>query len=333
MTKKRGPTQDDVATIARVSPMTVSRVITGRGVVANGTRTRVERVIEELGYVPNRLAGSMALARSNQVGVLVPSMTLNIFNQVAAGTTEELEKGGYNPVMGVTEYDTGREERLLESILSWRPAGVILTDVVHTRRTMNMLRNSEIPVIEILQITPDPIDMCVGYDHGKTGVALVDHLLQKGYRKFAYLGWWKTGYASSRRFFATRDRLEREGLPLIAPDLFASPPKERDGREGLAYLLSRHPDVDAVIFGNDLMAMGGLFHCMAVGIEVPGDLGIAGFSGASRGQVLPKPLTTVAVPSLEIGKRAARTVLNALAGQVGEKIVDLGFELIPGETT
>lgn len=333
MTQNVRATQKDIALAIGVSDMTVSRVLTGRGTVSAETRERVLAAVEAMGYVKNRMAGSLSLSRSNQVGVILPSMQVGIFPEVLAGITQELEKAGYNPVIGVTDYDLGREESLVESLLSWNAAGIIVNDFVHTKRTKTLLEKAGVPVVEIMQLSGDPIRQCVGFDHAAAARALVDHLLVRKYRRFGYLGWHGTQFAASVRFTAVRDYLAARGYALLAPSLYDAPPGVHEGREGLARLLEETRDIDAVIFGNDLMAVGALFLCDEMGLRVPDDLAVAGFGGLEIGQALPRKLTTIRFPRLEVGQRAARTLLNSLAGQEGPTVTDMKFDLMVGETT
>ena len=119
-----------------------------------------------MGYVKNRMAGSLALSRSNQVGVILPSMRVGIFPEVLAGITQELEKAGYNPVIGVTDYDLSREEK------PGRVAAVLECGRDHRQRLRpyqpdprNCWKRAGVPVVEIMQLSGDPIRQCVGFDH------------------------------------------------------------------------------------------------------------------------------------------------------------------------
>ena len=326
-------TQRDVARAAGVSDMTVSRVMRGKGTVAAGTKAHVLQVVEEMGYVQNRLAGSLSESRSNQIGVIIPSIVNSIFNQVTAGIAEELEKAGYNPVIGVSNYDVEREESLVESMMAWRPAGFVLTDLVHTRRTRNIMVNTGIPVVEIMETGGRPIDMSVGFNHADSARVMVEHLYGKGYRRFGYLGWYDTDFAASTRYRTIRDFLAEKGLPLVAPDVFRESPDIPTGKRALARLLQAHPQVEIVVFSNDAAATGGMMHCLEQGIAVPEELAIAGFSGLRYGQALPRALTTIRFHRFEIGRRAARAILNRLVGQDVPAVTDMGFDLIAGESS
>lgn len=329
----RRRTLRDVAVEAGVSEMTVSRVLREKPEVSARTRRHVLEVVDRLGYVPNRLAGSLATARSNQVAVILPSLQNYVFSRVMSGISVGLESAGYYGLLGVTDYSLSKEENLVLSMMSWRPAGVIIANLVHSERTRNILGNANVPVVEVMDTSAPPIDMCVGFDHEGAGFAIVDHLYARGYRHCGYLGWNTSGFAASRRYLAIRRRLDEAGLSLVAPEIFSKPPDFMAGKEGLAALLRKHPVLDAVIFSNDIAAAGGVMHCMETGIRLPDHLAIVGFSGLQIGQVLPRKLTTIRTRRLSIGRLAARKLLNALAGQRLEPVLDLGFELVVGDTT
>ena len=333
MTYKQAYTQRDVARAAGVSDMTVSRVLRGSGTVSERTRDHIMQVVREMGYVPSRLPGSLAKSKSNQVGVIIPSLTSSIFNLVAAGIASELEKAGYNPVIGISEYDEEREESLIESMLSWRPAGFIVNDFVHSARTRNMLQNAGIPVVEMMELKDDPIDKCVGFNHSEAARALTEHLLTKGYRRFGFLGWTPDRYAASTRFRTIRKILHQKGLPLAELTGFTATPDEVEGKLATKALLDAHPDLDVIIYSNDSAAIGGMLHCLDAGLSIPDEIAIAGFSGIPAGQVMPKQLTTISFKRFEVGRRAAKVVLNSLVGQKEPAVVDMGFELIPGTSS
>lgn len=329
---QRRPTLRDVAEAANVSEMTVSRALRGKGVVSRRTRARVLSVVDQLGYVQNRIAGSLATSRSNQVAVIIPSLVNHVFSQVMAGISEALERAGYNPVVGISDYNLEKEEELVRSMMSWRPAGFIVTNLVHTERTENILANAGIPVVEMMDISGPPIDIGVGLHHGRAAQTLVDHLIGKGYRRFGYLGWSDNDFAASTRFAAIRDRLAERHLTLVAPDIYDRPPDFSAGKSGLRHLMEAEPNLDAVIFSNDTAASGGVIHCLENGIDMPADLALAGFSGLQIGQIMPRKLTTIRTKRYDVGRVAARCVINRLDGQQVQQSIDLGFELEVGET-
>lgn len=312
--------------------MTVSRVMRGSDVVSKRTIQRVSAIIDELGYVQNRMAGALANARSNQVAVLIPSLSNQVFTEVMSGITKELDKEGYHAVVGITSYSLQREEELIYSMMSWRPAGIMVTSVFHTQKSRNILQNANIPVVEMMNISDKPIEICIGFDHYEAGRILAEHLLLLGYRKFGYVGWNEGDLSAAMRFKAIETSLRKANCSIAAPDLFDGPPNLADGKLGLAKLLGLAPDVEAVFFSNDTAASGGLMYCLQHKISVPDQLAIAGFTGLESSQHLPLKLTTIQTNRFEIGRRSARYILSRLAGGKRQKTMDLNFELIEGET-
>ncbi|MEM9211077.1 MAG: LacI family DNA-binding transcriptional regulator, partial [Pseudomonadota bacterium] len=122
----RQPTLKDVAQIANVSEMTVSRVLRGKGDTTETTRARVLKAAKQIGYVPNRIAGSLSSQRVDLVGLIVPSLSNMVFSEVVMGVSKGLEGSVLQPVFGLSHYDLETEEKVILEMLSWRPSGLIV---------------------------------------------------------------------------------------------------------------------------------------------------------------------------------------------------------------
>lgn len=328
----RRRTLKDVAEAAGVSEMTVSRVLRKTGVVSKRTSGHVLRIVDDLGYVPNRLAGSLATSRSNQVAVIIPTLTSSVFTQVVRGITDILEPAGYAAIMGISDYRLDKEETLVRSMMSWRPAGFVMPNRTHTDKTEKMLANAGIPVVQMMNLTRDPIYISVGVNQEKAGRMLADHMVSRGYRRFGQVGQNDGDLSAIARFSAIRERLAEHGFALASTAYVDRPATIAAGKDGLNALLHDHPNVDAVFFSNDTTATGGMVHCIENGIAVPGDLALIGFSGLEIGQTMPWKLTTIETKRYEIGRISARSILNRLAGQNPDRIVEVDVTLIKGET-
>ena len=332
MPHKKRLTLADVAEDAGVSEMTVSRVLRGTGVVSERTRKKVREVVEKIGYVQNKLAGSLAENRSNQVAVIIPSLTNHVFTEVMSGITSELEKADYHAVVGVSDYDLAREESLIISMMSWRPAAIILSNSVHTERTTNILRNTDIPVVEMMSLSQSPIDINIGINHHDAARDLARHVLGKGYRRFGFLGWNERDISAVERFEAIGAEIRKFGHDVAPPRLFDSPPNFLRGKNGLKDMLQSLPGLDAVFFPNDTTAIGGMIHCIEYGVRIPDDIAIIGFSGLTMGQNMPLKLTTIQTKRFETGQAAANEIINRLNGKSGTPRRDMGYMLLAGET-
>ena len=323
----------DVARMAEVSEITVSRVLRESGAIRPATRERVMEAVRRTGYVPNRLAGGLSSARSNLVGVVLPSLSNNVFPQVMAGINAALASSGFQPVVGVSDYDDITEAKLVRSMLAWKPAALILTGLEHSGEVTRMVSGADLRVVEIMDTDGDPIDTAVGFSHRAAGAATARHLIARGYRRFGYLG---HDLSRDRRAAARLDGLAEAlhlaGLPPAARHLTQGPSSTGAGREGLAALHGRAPDLDVVVFSNDDMAVGGVFHCVAAGIAVPRDLALFGFNGLEIGQSLPQPLSTLRSDRGRIGQLAVEAILSPPPAAPGGRIIDTGFAILSGAT-
>ena len=142
---RRPLTLRDVSEASGVSEMTVSRVLRNRGDVSAATREKVLTAAKALGYVPNKIAGGLASQRVNLVAVVIPSLSNLVFPDVLGGISAELDDTGLQPVIGVSNYSPAREEMVLYDMLSWRPSGVILAGLEHSKASRAMLSNAGIP--------------------------------------------------------------------------------------------------------------------------------------------------------------------------------------------
>ncbi len=331
--RKSQTTLRDVAEAANVSEMTVSRVLRDSGPVAEKTRQRILDIVDQLGFVPNKIAGSLATSSSNLIAVIVPSLRNQVFTEVLSGITEHLESNGFKAVIGNSEYDAEREEALIRSMLSWRPSGLIVSSMAHTESTRRILKKAGIPVVEIMRVAKDPVDACVGIDHVNAGALMAQHFLQQGYHRIGYVGWNNRDLTAAKRLQGFREGLKKNGVEIQGLIEFDQPVDMERGKQGLAQLLTDHPDLDAVYFPNDIAAIGGYFHCLSAGIEVPSQLAIGGFSGLKVGQLMPVPLTTVLIDRFEIGRRGAEIIVERLDGRRPRKMNIVDIELVEGGTT
>lgn len=323
----------EVASAANVSEMTVSRVLRQKGSVSKKTREKVLKFVDELDYIPNRIAGSLAGSQSDLVAVIVPSMTNQIFNEVLAGITEHLETAGFRAVVGISEYSLDRAEQLIRSMLSWRPAGLIVSNTEHSDRARKMMAEADIPIVEIMELTDTPVDMCVGIEQKEAGAEMARHFLENGYRRIGYVGWrGDEEFPSGKRFCGFRSRLNQAGVDIVGTAQFDKAHEVEMGKLGLRMLLDDHPDLDAVYFLDDLAAVGGLLYCIEVGIEVPKSVALGAFGGLRIGQLMPQKITTIRLRRFETGRLSAKAIIDRLNGKRPKRIRNLGFEFLPGET-
>lgn len=326
---------NEVAKAAGVSKMTVSRVLRDEGGFSEKTRVKVMTQVELLGYLPNRLATVFAGdKRSTFVGVAIPELGNEVFGLVLEGIDRKLGAFSHQTVLGMTQHALDLEEKWIERVLSWQPAGLIVTGRAHTQKSRSMLQSAGIPIVEIWDLNSSPIDMCVGLNHFDSGYDMGRHLLSKGYRKLGYVG---TSHISANAASARMDGFAKAvadaGGEVTKQLCLHDVPGFYPGYYGTEQLLASAPSVEAVFYQNDNMAVGGMQYCQARGMTAPDDIAIAGWGDLPILSVQPYRMTTVRIPHLKLGQTAAEVLLDALQGSATKDVHDIGYLLVPGSTT
>jgi len=332
---KRPLTLRDVSEASGVSEMTVSRVLRNRGDVSDRTRERVLAAAKDLGYVPNKIAGALASQRVNLVAVIIPSLSNMVFPEVLTGINQVLEDTPLQPVVGVTDYLPEKEEQVLYEMLSWRPSGVIIAGLEHSDAARAMLQNAGIPVVEIMDVDGRPVDAMVGISHRRAGREMAQAILKAGYEHIGFMGTkMPLDHRARKRFEGFTEALAKAGVEIEDRAFYSGGSALLKGREMTEEMLARSPDLDFLYYSNDMIGAGGLLYLLEQGIDVPGQIGLAGFNGVDLLQGLPRKLATMDACRLEIGRTAAGIIAHALDANNPEidKHVTLTPKISYGET-
>lgn len=310
-TAKRPLTLRDVSDACGVSEMTVSRVLRNRGDVSQATRDRVLAAAKELGYVPNQIAGSLASQRVNLVAVIIPSLSNMVFPEVLTGINQILEDTPLQPVVGVTDYQPEKEEKVLYEMLSWRPSGVIIAGLEHSDASRVMLQNAGIPVVEIMDTDGNPVDAMAGISHRRAGREMAAAILKEGYEHIGFMGTkMPLDHRARKRFEGFTEGLAKAGIEIEERAFYSGGSALAKGREMTQDMLERAPELDFLYYSNDMIGAGGLLYLIDQGVDIPGQIGLAGFNGVELLQGLPRQLATMDACRIEIGEAAARIILN-----------------------
>jgi LacI family transcriptional regulator, gluconate utilization system Gnt-I transcriptional repressor len=308
----------DVARAAGVSTMTVSRALRQDGRIAPETRRKIQRLVKELGYVPDRLAAGFSSRRSGFVGVLVPSLNNTHFAETAVGLQNALHPAGLHMLLGHTNYLKAQAEQLVETMLERRPEAMVITYDDHTPRTRSLLAGAGIPIIEIWEIPPKPIGHVVGFSNRKAAAAMTRHLIDLGRAKIGFIGEASdSGTRGAQRRLGFLDAVRGAGLDDSRLVRTAAPPIGMlQGRDAMSQLLRQWPDTDAVFCVSDPCAFGAVSACQVAGIAIPERLAIAGFGNFEISQCTVPAISTITVSGLTIGAKAADLIRRLLAGDL-----------------
>jgi LacI family gluconate utilization system Gnt-I transcriptional repressor len=321
---------EDVARRARVSLTTVSRTLRTPDQVAPFTRRRVLRAVSAMGYVQNLVAGSLASKRTNVIAAIVPSIDNPAYGKSLQAAADVLRKNGFHLLLGNHSFVAGEEERLIAAFLGRRPDGFILHGRRHSEAAQRMLRSAGIPIVELGELSGRPLDMVVSYSNCAAAKTVTTYLAKRGYQRIGIAcTYMRVSERQYQRWRGYRAALREHGMPYSAKRLVETTFGYRQGAEALLMLLKQDPDIDAVFFTGDVMAVGAELECLRRGWKVPDRIAIAGFDDQEIATEAVPALTTVRVAREEIGRRAAQMVLDRLHGKtVDPKIVDVGFRLI-----
>ena len=329
------PTIRDVSRLAGVSRMTVSRVIRDLDLVLPETRARVNKAIADLGYVPDRAAGSLSSRRTGFIALMLPTLTNANFAAVAHGLTEALRADEYHLLITYTDYSLAEEERQLKNLLARRPEAIVLTGAAHSRAASRMLLAANIPIVEVADLPRQPIEHAVGFSNYLVGRTAARYLIEKGFTRIGAVASSNEGdvidHRGEERMRGFEDELRNSGM---ATDLVLrngrAPVSYDHGAASIAILLEREPRIEAVFAVSDLSAVGVVMESQRRGIRVPKDLSVIGFGDFEIGRVINPPLTTVHVDFRELGRRTGQLILNLLSADASltPQIIDVGLKVI-----
>ncbi|MBY7961769.1 LacI family DNA-binding transcriptional regulator [Vibrio fluvialis] len=331
MQRKTRPTLQDIADQVGITKMTVSRYLRDPNSVAQKTQEKIAAVIDELGYIQNRVPAILSKSSSRAIGIILPSLSNQVFAHLVQGIEAVTKAAGYDTLIAHTGYSSKEEEEKIAALLSYRVDGLILTETNHTDRTLQMLNSAGIPVVETMEIPLSPIDMAVGLDHEQTSYEVVQNMIARGKKHIVYLG----------ARLDTRTRLRMKGYERAMQNAGLEPLQVSTGEHSsftlggalLEKALREQPQLDAIFCTNDDVAIGAMMYCAHKGIKVPEQIGVVGYNALDIGQAIIPKLTSVETPRFEIGKKSAELLLAALSGEtVEQKVFDLGYRLTEGDS-
>lgn len=327
--KKKRPVLQDVADRVGITKMTVSRYLRHPDQVSVALQSRIAEALDALGYIPNRAPDILSNATSRAIGVLLPSLTNQVFADVLRGIETVTDAAGYQTMLGHFGYSAEKEELQIRSLLGWNIDGLILTERTHTAASLRMIETAGIPVLEMMDCVSPCLDLAVGFDNVEAARQMTHAILQKGHRNTVYLG----------ARLDERTLLKQQGYEMAMREANLEPRSvmmEEASSFSMGGMLmqearARYPETDSLFCTNDDLAVGAMFECQRLGLRVPEEMAIAGFHGHDITQVVSPQLATVLTPREQMGYESAKLLLARIRGeQTGSLKVDVGFTLSAG---
>ncbi|WJH37735.1 LacI family DNA-binding transcriptional regulator (plasmid) [Aliirhizobium terrae] len=327
------PTLASIAQRVGVSVNTVSRALRAPNTVRADLRKRINVAMEDLNYVPNRLAGGLSGTRTDIVGVVVTSLYYSEFASIIDTLQSELLESGLQVMLANTRYNPDQEVKLVRSLLSWRPAALAVIGIDHPPKVIELLQASGIPIIEMWDTGGVVIDTVVGFDHEAVGRAQARHLIDMGYRHLAFVGSLRENdKRAQKRLRGLELEAEAAGLPTVAR-MTAQQGGSPDLGDALAEeLLRLHPKVDAIACNSDVVSFGVLRALARLGKSVPEDIGVIAFGDNEAAACITPSLSTVRPDRESIGRLTAQAIVSRING--GEPTrTDVDWQLVTRQST
>ena len=302
-----------VAKVAGVSPSTISRILNGTAVVSEVKKTAVDKAIAELGFVPNPVARGLAGGRTLSVGVVAQVMDSPFYGAALRGIEDVLDPAGYSPLFVSGHWDAANEARCIDVLRSRRVDGlIVLTGRLSDQALKAYARG--MPVVVTGRSLKAPGLFALDFDNIEGGRLATEHLIQLGHRHIAFITGDPKHPDAADRLRGYRAALETAGIAydpgLVVPGEYS----EGSGLLAVNRLLEGRQQFTAIFAANDQMALGAALALLRRSLRVPDDISLVGFDDLPASLYAIPPLSTVHHPAYDIGRLAASSRLDLLAG-------------------
>lgn len=303
----------DVAKAAGVSPSTVSRAFNHPDLLRASTRKKIEKAVQKLGYIRNRAAQTMHGKRSGTIGLIVPTVNHAIFSQAIQSFSEAIDEAGFTLLIGSHGYNLERENQILRKFLEHRVDGVALVGLDHMEAVYQLIGQQDVPTIAIWNYDEGARISCIGVQNEEAGELVAKHIFDLGHRDIGFL------FPPTGDNDRARGRLEGALSVIQESGLMISPEHRRvvqysisDAKEMCLDLLNKAPSLTALICGNDVIAQGAVYACLAMSIKIPDEMSIVGIGDFPGSADLEPALSTVRIPARTIGNLAGQELCKAI---------------------
>jgi LacI family transcriptional regulator len=323
------PTLEDVARLAQVSTATVSRCLNAPERVASGTRERIQAAVDSLGYAPNFSAKALVTRRTDIIGAVIPTLASAIFSRAIHAFQGELDKLGWTLVLAASDSNRETEARQIRALIARGVDGLLLVGAERDESVYRFLKQRNMPYV--IGWTSEVMDgqSCVGFDNGAAMRELTEKALELGHRRFGVISAPVSQNDRARsRVAGVRQTLAGFGLPASALQVAEVPYEIDAAAEAFDGLMAGAVKPTVVMCGNDVQAAGAIRRAQQTGLQVPRDISITGFDNLEHAELVEPAITTVDVPHVEMGTRAATVLIDQLRGAQGARQINLEAPLV-----
>jgi len=321
MSRKQATIQD-IARALNITASTVSRAINDHPKISKITKDLVWKTAREMQYQPNTIASNLRKGKANTVGMIVPRINRHFFSNVINGVESVLNPAGYNLIICQSEEKLSREIENIKTLISNRVSGILISLSVETHDVKHLQKviNNHIPMVLFDRVTDKLAVNCVENDDEAGSFDMTNHLLDQGCRNFIWMGGPRNVYIYKNRYNGYKKALELRGINPEEMIVFEGTPTLHVALDFMRTHLKTNPAPDVVFATSDYMAMGVIQACDEFGLKIPDDIAVAGYANEPFSELISPKLTTVEQYSEEIGRAAARLLLEDLLSEADEFI-------------
>ncbi|WP_344212340.1 LacI family DNA-binding transcriptional regulator [Kribbella sancticallisti] len=302
----------DVARRAQVSVTTVSHVLNETRFVAPATREAVLAAVRETGYVPNTIARSLVMSKTDTIGLALSSISNPYFGELAHHLQAEAEQRGYSILIADTRDDPERELKVARDLHERRADGIILAASPTPGPTLEYLAQRNVPVVLVDRMIGTGLDE-VGTENIEATSHLVEHLASRGHQRIAMVSGLAGLATTEERVAGYRLGLERAGLPYDDELLRGGASDAEPACGTTAQLLQMPEPPTALVVGNNQMTIGAMRALREAGLSVPADLALVAFDDFDWADLFEPRLTTIAQPHQELAAQAVDLIVTRIA--------------------
>ncbi|MBK7103743.1 MAG: LacI family DNA-binding transcriptional regulator [Ignavibacteriae bacterium] len=318
----------DIAKLSNVSVSAVSIVLNNKPGVSDKTREKVLKVIEKYNFNPNQIAQSLALKETKSIGLIIKEIDNPHFAKVMKGVYDTASEFGYSVLLGSSELKAEKEAEIINTMLSKRVDGLIISPIQNDVRNFISLANlmSNNIAFVILGMIDNYTVNSVDIDNRKAAYEAVVHLIKLGHKKIAYFGGPPHSGHAQKRLLGYQNAMNENLIPINEEFIFVVGPNIEDSYN-LAYELFSKKEKElptAVFCYNDLSAIGVINALEKLNIKVPEDVSVFGFDNIDFGKYLKFPLSTIDMPAHKIGEEATKLLIKVIQskGEIkNEKVI------------
>jgi len=323
----------EIAQIANVSVSTVSRALSNKNYPLKAeNRQRIRKLAEEMGYKPNLVARSLQSNRSHLVGVIVDRMQSPFAAATVQGIQDGLRHAGYSISIAYSNRDQTLAIEAINSFYSRQVDGiVILNSWLHTYNDP-ILALQDRPFVFVNRVFGDCRQNCVGPGDRYGAQIATHHLVSLGHRRIGYINGMQDWLEAQNRLSGYQDILLKNGLPIDAALIRHGDWGVDSGYQAARELVALYEKPTAIFAANDIMALGAIYAINEAGLRIPADIALVGYDDRDFAAWIRPSLTTVRMPSYEMGQAAARLLLEQIAGEALEDATQIPGELIIRES-